>query len=679
MKTIHLAPRPLLLACLLATAAFARAEELRTFKRIQLHDQFWSEGANFGDLNNDGKPDLIAGPWWWEGPDFTKRHEFMPATQTFELPLGPQTKVTVPGFEGALGRQNTYSQNFFVWVYDFNHDGWNDILVVGFPGQDTSWYENPKGGDGHWVRHKILDETDNESPTFTDITGDGKPELVCITKGQYGYAEPDAIDPAKPWKFHAISPNNNYGNFTHGLGVGDINGDGRMDLIEKDGWWEQPASLAGDPVWTFHKMPFGGGGAQMYAYDVNGDGLNDVITSLAAHGYGLSWFEQYREGGEIKFREHVIVGKDPAENKYGVKFSEIHAIDLIDMDGDGLKDIVTGKRFWSHGRMGDPDRNNDAVLYWFKLVRNPDKTVDFVPYLIDNNSGVGTQVVAGDINGDGLPDVVVGNKKGAFVFLQEKKTVSKEEWEKAQPKPLKPPGNASAMPAATDLRANFERWELAQRKQGARDTCSVFATLGAMEYAVARKLGHGVVLSPEFLNWAGDQAIHRAQDGHYFSSVIRGYEEHGICAEEDMPYARKFRAAYQPSEKALAAAKEMRAVGLQFHWLRPNDGTQGLTDEHVAKTKEVLASGWPRGRRLLPQHPLRRLYRRSGARRWRTVPRARFRWWPRANPHLRCGEGADVRPILGGIDPSPGQPLMSGRMGRRTTVWAGFESQVIRR
>ncbi len=204
------------------------------------------------------------------------------------------------------------------------------------------------------------------------------------------------------------------------MGVGDVNGDKRLDLLEKDGWWEQPASLAGDPVWRFHKLPMGTGGSQMHVYDVNGDGLNDIISALEAHGFGLAWYEQYREGSEIRFREHVFMNKDPKENKYGVKFSELHAIDLVDMDGDGVKDIVTGKRFWSHGRMGDPDRNDQAVLYWFKLVRGADKGVDFVPYLIDNDSGVGTQVVATDINGDGLPDIVVGNKKGAFVHLQMK-------------------------------------------------------------------------------------------------------------------------------------------------------------------------------------------------------------------------------------------------------------------
>jgi hypothetical protein len=442
MKTLNIILRYAFTAVLAGVGA-ASAQDLHTFKRIQLSDQFWCEGANFGDLNNDGVNDLISGPYWWEGPAFTNRHEYYPAKATFKLKLGPMTSVAVPGFEGGLGKENTYSDNFFAWAYDFNTDGWNDILIIGFPGKDTSWFENPKGKEGHWTRNKVFAQTDNESPTFTDLTGDGKPELVCITKGQYGYAEPDWNDPAKPWQFHPISPDNKYGNFTHGMGIGDVNGDGRLDLLEKNGWWEQPVSLGGDPVWTFHKQPFGAGGAQMYAYDVNGDGLNDVITSLAAHGFGLAWYEQYRDGSESRFHEHIIINKDPADSKYGVKFSELHAIDLVDMDGDGLKDIVTGKRFWSHGRTGDPDRNNAAVLYWFKLVRGADKNVDFLPYLIDDNSGVGTQVVAGDISGDGLPDVVVGNKKGTFVHLHSKKFVSKEEWEKAQPKLYAPAGRST--------------------------------------------------------------------------------------------------------------------------------------------------------------------------------------------------------------------------------------------
>jgi hypothetical protein len=181
----------------------------------------------------------------------------------------------------------------------------------------------------------------------------------------------------------------------------------------------------------------------MYAYDVNGDGLNDVITSIEAHGYGLSWFEQVREGENITFKEHRFMDRKPEQNKYGVKFSQLHAIDLIDMDGDGLKDIVTGKRFWAHGSEGDAEPGAPAVVYWFQLVRNSDKSVDWVPHLIDDNSGIGTQVVAGDLNGDKLPDIVVGNKKGTFVHLHSAKKVSKKEYENAQPKPFAPPSTAS--------------------------------------------------------------------------------------------------------------------------------------------------------------------------------------------------------------------------------------------
>jgi hypothetical protein len=451
--------------CCFAAFQIATAEEIHTFKRIQLHNQFWSEGANFGDINNDGKNDIVAGPWWWEGPDFSKRHEYYPATTTFKLKVGDNTN-TIPGFEGTLGTKNTYSDNFFAWVVDFNKDNWNDILIIGFPGRDTSWYENPKGKAGHWKRHKIFDQTDNESPTFLDVTGDGKPELVCITKGQFGYATPDWNDPAKPWTFHPITPNNKYGNFTHGMGVGDVNGDGRLDLLEKNGWWEQPSSLSGDPTWQHHKQYFGDGGSQMYAYDVNGDGRNDVITALAAHGYGLAWYEQLaeKEEGEIGFREHIIMDAEPHENKYGVVFSELHAIDLVDMDGDGLKDIVTGKRYWSHGRVGAPDRDAPAVTYWFKLVRGANNAVDWIPYLISDEAGVGTQVVAGDINGDKRPDVVVGNKKGAFVLLHEAKSISPGEWEAAQPKPVPQPKQVAGFPAVGDdgkpLNLDFEAGSL---------------------------------------------------------------------------------------------------------------------------------------------------------------------------------------------------------------------------
>ena len=151
----------------------------------------------------------------------------------------------------------------------------------------------------------------------------------------------------------------------------------------------------------------------MYAYDVNGDKLPDVITSLAAHGYGLAWYEQLPEksaNGEIDFKQHIILNADAKPNEYGISFAQLHAVDLVDMDFDGLKDIVTGKRWWAHGPRGDVEPNAAPVLYWFKITRGSDG-VDFVPHFISDASGVGTQVVAGDISGDGRADIYVVTSK----------------------------------------------------------------------------------------------------------------------------------------------------------------------------------------------------------------------------------------------------------------------------
>lgn len=424
-------------AALFASPAAPAAEPtLHTFTKQQLNNEFWAEGAGVGDFNQDGKADIVSGPYWWAGPDFTQRNEYYPATRTAKSTKDGK-EVEFRGYKGALGGENEYSDNFFAFGHDVNRDGWDDVLILGFPGAESWWFENPKGADGHWKRHVALDVTDNESPHFTDITGDGRPEIVSASKGVYGYATPDPANPTKPWTWHAISPNKDYHKFTHGMGVGDVNGDGRMDLLEKDGWWEQPASLAGDPVWKHHPFTFGTGGAQMFAYDVNGDGRNDVITSLAAHGYGLAWYENKDDGqGGATFGEHIFMNKEPHENRYGVKFSQLHAIDLVDMDGDGLKDIVTGKRFWAHGPTGDAEPNAPAVLYWFRLVRGADGAVDFVPHRIDDSSGVGTQVMARDVTGDGRPEVIVGNKMGVFVHRHAAKPVSPAEWEAAQPRPI---------------------------------------------------------------------------------------------------------------------------------------------------------------------------------------------------------------------------------------------------
>ncbi|HEX6275189.1 MAG TPA: VCBS repeat-containing protein [Polyangiaceae bacterium] len=367
-----------------------------SFRKIVLSTDFLCEGATFGDFDRDGTSDVVAGPFWYEGPDFGTSHAIYPRT-VFNV--------------------RNYSDNFFAFVRDLSGDGWDDIFFVGFPGQAAYWYENPADTGAEWARHDVIASVGNESPDYTDITGDGVPELVYIEmqpdlqSGRYGYAGPGA-DAREPWDFHAISPLGPYGHFTHGMGVGDVDGDGRSDLIEATGVWRAPASLAGDPLWEKSAHALGQpGGAQMIAHDVDGDGDGDIVTTLVAHGYGLSWFEN--DAGA--FVERNIVPVTAPET--GVIMHEPHALALADMNGDGLLDIVTGERHWAHapedGDFGAPGR-----LYWFDAARSGG-AVTFTPHLVDEQSGVGTQVVAEDVNGDELVDIVTANKKGAFVFLQE--------------------------------------------------------------------------------------------------------------------------------------------------------------------------------------------------------------------------------------------------------------------
>jgi hypothetical protein len=411
-----------------AVAAFATstlasepkaAPKLRTFDKQTLSERFVAEGCALADFDHDGHVDLTAGWSIWYGPEFTRRADFTP-------PANNPGGITKTPYDPASG----YSDYFLAFTHDFTGDSWADILVFGLPGERAYVFVNPAGKtaagkEGDWEKHAIFDTADGESPDLIDVTGDGKPELLVHAGGQLGYAEIDWSQPLAKARFHPITPktpenDKKYFRYTHGSGVGDVNGDGRIDLVMKEGWFEHPAADATSPLWPFHPGPFcppgSTGGGQMYVYDVNGDGRNDVIASYNGHGYGLGWFEQQADGS---FTEHRIMGTTAADHPHGVAFSQVHALRLADFDGDGLLDILTGKRRWAHGIKGDPEPNAPPVLYWFRLARDGKGGATFEPQEIDADSGVGTQVTAGDVNKDGKPDVVVANKRGVFVFRQQ--------------------------------------------------------------------------------------------------------------------------------------------------------------------------------------------------------------------------------------------------------------------
>jgi hypothetical protein len=263
-----------------------------------------------------------------------------------------------------------------------------------------------------------------EASLVRDIDGDGKPELVYGAEGVMRYAKPDPAKPTGTWIIRTISERGP--NAAHGIGVGDVNGDNRSDILNAWGWWEQPAAGSKQELWTYHPVAFGRwtrgspGGGEMGVYDVNGDGLNDVVTSLQAHGFGLAWFEQKRDAGKnVSFVRHIVIDDHNSKNAGNVSFSQIHGTAVADMDGDGIKDFVAGKRYWSHLEdYTDPDPLGPPVLYWFRTVRNPKAPggAELVPELIHNRSGVGSDVLATDLNKDGALDVVSSTRLGTFIF-----------------------------------------------------------------------------------------------------------------------------------------------------------------------------------------------------------------------------------------------------------------------
>lgn len=426
------------------------------FRRYQLTHLFYSEGIAAGDISHNNTIDVVSGAFIYEGHDYKVARElFPPITYNIGGPqdgFTPRSKTGLPQ-AGTIVHGN-YTSVFLSWVYDFHHNGWPDVLdVMGFGPRPTfslHLFVNPHNQKRHWTNYQIFPIISNEYDVFLPdgIDGSGTPALAVQTgtksdwsDAQVGYLKPGP-DITEPWTFVPVSEPGHWN--AHGMGVGDILGNGRLDILNRNGWWEQPPKGTSG-LWKFHPQVFGSteatslapgmasscfacGGAKMQVYDVNGDGLPDVITSLNAHGPGLAWYEQQRDsGGNISWKEHLIMGSPNTpmaergaweETDKKVAFTELHALDYADMNGDGLLDIITGKRHWSHGfRYEENDIDDPPVLYWFELRRLPGHEVQWIPHLIDNSSGVGTSMLVMDVNGDGRPDVLTASRMGTFVFF----------------------------------------------------------------------------------------------------------------------------------------------------------------------------------------------------------------------------------------------------------------------
>lgn len=381
------------------STALAAGQKI-TWKKTVLSRQFHSEGCCIADFDNDGDLDLAAGAFWYEHPD-TPDGQWIPHA-ILEQP--------------AEFKLDGYSDSFMNFADDLNGDGWVDQIVVSYPGRQTRWFANPGRSaerQESWKQREIIPITNNESPAYLDLNNDGQRELISGVGNKIIASSSPSTFPQAPWIMTSLSESGAPGTdmYSHGLGAGDLNGDGRPDVFITAGWWEQPEQRTGQ-TWVFHPASLGQPCAQMYAFDIDHDGDADVISS-SAHGFGIWWHEQIRPANadsaqESTWKEHLIDSS----------LSQTHAALLADLNGDGLPDFVTGRRHWAHNGH-DPGEDQPAFLAWFELQNSPNGP-HWVKHLIDEDSGVGTQFEIADVNQDGLLDIVTSSKKGTFLFEQQR-------------------------------------------------------------------------------------------------------------------------------------------------------------------------------------------------------------------------------------------------------------------
>jgi hypothetical protein len=492
------------------------------YTKIVIQDQFLAESCSIGDYNGDGIPDVSSGRIWYEGTNdptttFKTQHPFRDGH-------GPLPRA------GAGPELNTgVSDDWADYPWDMDGDGDTDIIniaqcdvpeansgtltVTGGPNNvppaagtpnkigtvqvhaTAVWYENPGKGTvetqtTNWAMHLMHSDVRNEQHEIVDMNGDGYPEIVgacrdcvvgTIMGDTKGYYQGDPKNPTALWTYHGVTPQFTFpfGNlgWMHGMGAGDVNGDGLPDWMDRRGvWLQQPGGTWNSTPCTGKNTPAGCGWIQqntpllaggfydgladgagnkgashMFAVDMDMDGCTDVVAADWAHGHSAAWYQQQKDGSgacTYAFKKFYFMGDAPKTAKYnpsntaslggastlwGAGFTEPHSFQVYDMDGDGRPDVIAGKMRFAHPYdQNDADPDGVPYIYVFKNVAAKDPNsggpITLQPVLVDGDPtqaegtqaagmGVGRQIAIGHVNTDGIMDICVGTKLGLAVFL----------------------------------------------------------------------------------------------------------------------------------------------------------------------------------------------------------------------------------------------------------------------